>query len=96
MSWLKAAAPSNMPRMVVTELVSQVPILALKPETSYDRKLMSKTPDVQEVASAVESDSVTSLRSSSRPRFVYVMPLTTPTSPIAATGQRTVTPFRST
>ena len=52
MSWLKVLAPLNMSAMVVTELVSQLPMFPLKLAASLNMPLISVTPLVHDLASS--------------------------------------------
>ena len=92
-SLLKVLAPLNMSAMVVTELVSQLPISPLKLAASLNMPLISVTPLVHDLASSASLEAALSSNRRCRSRFMYVTPLTTPVSPTAAVGQRTVTPL---
>ena len=67
----------------------------LKLEASLNMALISVTPDVHDMARSASSEVPTSSNRPARSRFVYVTPLTTPTSPTRASGQSTVTPLVS-
>ena len=92
-SWLKVLAPLNMSAMVVTELVSQLPMSPLKLAASLNMPLISVTPLVHDLASSASLEAALSSNRRCRSRFMYVTPLTTPVSPRVAMGQRTVTPL---
>ena len=82
-----------MSAMVVTELVSQLPMFPLKLAASLNMPLISVTPLVHDLASSASLEAALSSNRRCRSRFVYVMPLTTSLSPTWASGQRTVTPL---
>ena len=79
-SWLNAAAPWNISSMLLTVLVSHLLMSWLNEVASLNKELMSVTPDVHDLASSASFQAPTRLRRPSRSRFVYVTPLTQPTS----------------
>ena len=67
--------------MVVTELVSQLPMSPLNELAPLNMPLISVTPLVHDLASSASLEAALSSSRRCRSRFVYSTPLTTPVLP---------------